>query len=141
MNKTFSLIYLTLCISYLVVMQFQPYPLDAIHKALPILLLVVVVIKSKVEVHKLAIAALIFSATGDILLNQTYPDKFSHGLMAFGVAQACYAFLFLKWKDWQPSKAFPLIAVWVFYGAILYLLLPVLPKYRFPAYQRLKPTH
>jgi uncharacterized membrane protein YhhN len=125
-NIRFSMLfYWLLAISYLLLSQFYPYALQALHKAGPILFLAILTgLLCSGRLRLWLAMALLFSATGDILLASTIENSFIFGLLSFAVAHLCYAVGFWPWCRWSNKallKALPLV------GILLVVLLLVLP--------------
>jgi uncharacterized membrane protein YhhN len=120
------LFYWLLALSYLLASQFYSYPLQAIHKAAPIIILAIVsLILSRGRLRIWLTLALAASSMGDILLATNIKNSFLFGLMFFAVAHVCYASGFFPWAKWSKKKlayATPLAAV------LLLVLILVLPQ-------------
>lgn len=99
-------------------------------KVLPIILLFVVVFKTKPSsIRSILLCALVFSACGDLLLAF---DQFIYGVAAFLLAQISYAVLFKA--NWKSVKTrLPLSLGLIVYVSIMAgLLLPKLGELQFP---------
>lgn len=99
-------------------------------KVLPIILLFVVVFKTKPSsIRSILLCALVFSACGDLLLAF---DQFIYGVAAFLLAQLSYAVIFKA--NWKAAK----IRITLSLGLIVYvsimagLLLPKLGELQIP---------
>lgn len=121
---TFQLLYILVCTSYLGLLHSGEYPLHYLHKALPILLLFILIRNLSVKQNLSLYLAIICSATGDILLALTMPHGFTLGLGAFLIAQLCYAHLLFGWRNWALWKLIPLGLMVIFIVAISWLVLP-----------------
>lgn len=114
-----------LAASYLLLSQFYSYPLQAIHKAAPIVFLTIMsalLFTGRIRVY-LGIA-LSCSVAGDILLASTLENSFIFGLMAFAFAHLSYAGGFLPWFTWSGKNlltAVPLVLI------LLSVVITVLP--------------
>lgn len=127
------ILYSGLCLFYLLSLDFRPYPLDFLFKAMPVFLLMFACIQySKGKPRLLLLATLAFSAAGDILLSLTFQNSFLFGLGAFLVAQIFYQIQLWPRRNWQKWKGLPLLVIGCFAGIMLYLLLPNLDKMQLP---------
>lgn len=124
LRSHFVLFYLATSISYLVLVPMASYPLHFLHKALPILLLVALFNYSQLQRNPLVILAILFSATGDVLLALNLSHGFALGLSAFLVAQLCYVKTLLKWRHWSNWKVFPLGLLIAFILVCCWLVIP-----------------
>ena len=99
------------------------YPFDALFKAVPAVLLAVWLINTNVQSKTIAVAGLVFCASGDILLALTFQDNFVFGLLAFLVAHLLFALYFLKFHDWHIQKL-PVMGLGIIsmLGAALFIL-------------------
>lgn len=89
---------LTSCVlcalAYVLTIPYSPYPGSLLVKALPIFILLGVAwVSLEGRARSFMVAALFFSAGGDIFLEL---DKFTPGLASFLVAQLCYAWYFFS---------------------------------------------
>ena len=101
-------------------------------KILPIMVLVVTVAKVPAFDGKtLLILALVFSATGDVLLEQ---GMFVFGLGAFLVAQLHYAVFFIR--NWSSVKTrWPISAlILIFMVVMAFLLAPLIGELKLPVF-------
>jgi uncharacterized membrane protein YhhN len=128
-----QLFYWLLALSYLLFSQFYPYGLQAIHKAGPILLLAILsCLLCTGRLRLWLTMALLFSATGDVLLANTMEHSFIFGLLSFAIAHLCYAVGFWPWCSWSNKsllKAFPLLIIML---VVLLLVLPHTAELRLP---------
>ena len=123
MNK-FTWLFLALCSSYLVALSFDGYPLQPLHKALPILLLAGLVLVTKGVNKLMVIGALLFSASGDVFLALSIEKSFEFGLMAFACAQLTYFIYFMGHIHWQTWKGLPLTGIVLLFIAVSFVVLP-----------------
>ena len=123
LNK-FTWVFAALSASYLIAQSFDGYLLQPAHKALPILLLAGLVIMTKGINRVLVTAALLFSATGDVLLALPLEKSFEFGLTAFACAQLTYFIYFISKTHWQKWKQLPLIGIVVLFVAVSFVVLP-----------------
>jgi uncharacterized membrane protein YhhN len=97
MNRSAILVYALSCFAFLVSISFTPYSGSLLVKALPILILVGVAHRTlRGSTRLIMVAALVFSAGGDVLLEL---GLFTPGLASFLVAQLCYARHFFSQRD------------------------------------------
>jgi uncharacterized membrane protein YhhN len=128
-----SLLYWLLALSYLLLNQFYPYALQTLHKAAPILFLAILsCLLCTGRLRFWLTMALLFSATGDILLASTMENSFIFGLLSFAIAHLCYAVGFWPWCRWSNQallKALPLVVILL---VVLLLVLPHTAELRLP---------
>lgn len=125
--------YVGLAASYILGLFFAPYPLHVIHKALPILLLLIGAAISLVGRSKAWIlAALFFSASGDMLLASNLAQGFIFGLSAFALAHLCYTFCFYRWRAWHTGQLVVLLPFAGYLLGMLYLLIPASGDLKIP---------
>ncbi len=133
-SSKFALAYVPSCVLYLLIGSSLPAELSAAFKILPIILLMVLVLRSGLQATAIRInllAALVFSMAGDILLEL---GNFIPGLVSFLTAQIAYALLFCKhyssWKKNLPLSlsiiAFAIIMSWVMWNSAGEMRVPVL---------------
>lgn len=122
--RNLTIIYLLLAISYLIAMPLGPYPIQYLHKAMPILCLLFFVLPLKGKIRYLAILAILFSAMGDILLALTFKDNFTFGLASFLTAHIFYFSLLIQWRSWHRWKTIPLIATLIIMTFMSYIIIP-----------------
>ncbi|MGO4891073.1 lysoplasmalogenase [Flavobacterium sp. W21_SRS_FM6] len=131
--RLIPLFYWLLALCYIIAASFYHYPLQAMHKAAPILFLAIMTIKGpKGRIRLWLTLALIASATGDILLASALHNRFIFGLIAFAIAHLCYAIGFIPWAQITQRnllKALPLIGILVI---ILYVVLPQTAQLKLP---------
>jgi len=127
------ILYLGFSLFYLVSIDFQPYPLHFLFKAMPIFLLMLASFQfTSGHTRLLLLITLVFSAAGDILLALTFENSFLFGLGAFLIAQIFYQIHFWPYRNWKRWKWLPIGAVVLFALVILNLLLPKLDKMQIP---------
>lgn len=127
------ILYLGFSLFYLLSIEFQPYPLHFLFKAMPIFLLMLASVQFATgKTRLLLLVTLLFSSAGDILLALTFENSFLFGLGAFLIAQLFYQIHFWPYRNWQKWKALPIAAVVIFALVILNLLLPKLDKMQIP---------
>lgn len=129
MSKNASLMFLVFALLYMYGMYYSVSFLWLL-KVLPIILLFVVVFKTKPSsIRSILLCALVFSACGDLLLAF---DQFIYGVAAFLLAQLSYAVIFKA--NWKAAK----IRITLSLGLIVYvsimagLLLPKLGELQIP---------
>lgn len=128
-----SLTYGLLAIGYLLSLSIEPYSLQFVFKALPILFLLLFYRwQNSGKLYLSVVGALVFSALGDVLLALNFEHSFVFGLGAFLIAQICYQSLFWRLFNWSWSKA--VVAVSMILGAafVYWLLMPNLAELRWP---------
>lgn len=119
------LVYWLLAISYLLASHFYHYPLQALHKAAPIILLAIMSgLLFKGYLRICLTAALIGSAAGDILLASTINNSFIYGLACFAIAHLCYACGFYRWFKYSNKHLMHAAPLIIILGFVLYWVLP-----------------
>ncbi|MFQ3235068.1 MAG: putative membrane protein YhhN [Paraglaciecola sp.] len=125
MPRNISLLYWGLASSYLLVLFFTPYPLSFIHKALPIVLLLVVAAHQMRGTSRvLLVSALFFSAGGDMLLALDFKQSFIFGLAAFALAHLSFTWCFYRWRQWHKPQLLLLLPVVLYFFVMLWLIIP-----------------
>ena len=93
-------LYLITAMGFVATVGFEPYPIDFLIKALPIgVLLVFAAHYLEGRTRTLTVAALVFSAGGDVMLALAFPNQFIFGLASFLIAQLMYVFVFLRFRN------------------------------------------
>ncbi|MCB9433260.1 MAG: lysoplasmalogenase [Ardenticatenaceae bacterium] len=123
----FLLVYLALALFYLATQQ-RRLPAHFLIKALPILLLAIWNSNSSGWV----VAALLFSAVGDIALALDGERYFVIGLGAFLLGHLCYIAAFLQNPAFQPVSLLPIIIILLLGGVVTWQLWPHLGKLKVP---------
>lgn len=120
-HRLFVGVYWVFSISYLIMLTFTAHSYGFLHKALPIFVLLVVALKYGSKQTHWLLLALLFSATGDILLALPIPNSFIFGLGAFLLAQCCYALLFKQWctPDKNQGAMIWLLTLFLFVMALI----------------------
>lgn len=125
MTTRLSIVYWVLSLSYLLTLSLGNYPFDYLHKALPVLLLMFITYTHlKGNIRWFISAALLCSATGDILLASEVNNNFMLGLAAFAGAHICYTCAFLQWRQWRSWQLWPLLVLALASIAVLAVILP-----------------
>jgi alkenylglycerophosphocholine hydrolase len=128
MKQVLNIYYPILAIFYLVSLSFLPYPAAPLVKALPIILLAVIVLiqfKNDVTIRIFGIG-LVFSFLGDIVLALTIENSFVIGLGLFLIAHLFYIYSFYKSARVEPMSRRTWIALIIFFAIFMALL--ILPK-------------
>jgi uncharacterized membrane protein YhhN len=107
-------------------MSITPHQYDFIHKALPIIILLAVAMKTLSGYNKIFVAcALLLSAMGDVLLALNLQQSFIFGLAAFAAAHICYTVCFYRWRAWQKRHFIGVSLLTIYLLFMLFMLLPV----------------
>lgn len=110
---------------YLSTMHLRPFAMDFALKAAPILLLALVCwLQLRGTVRILMTAALLLSATGDVLLAVEFSGSFTFGLGAFLCAQLLYTTVFIRRRQRWVKRVPLLLGLVVFYSLMVIYLLP-----------------
>ena len=136
MSKAISIIFYTLAIIYILLMNQLPILLAVVAKSAPIFLLLVPIwLSLSGKLRAGMIIAILFSAGGDILLalDGAIGDFFVPGLASFLMAQVTYAILFWQHcrfnsqRQWLAAGYIPIafILAWFILPASGELLIPV----------------
>jgi uncharacterized membrane protein YhhN len=119
--------------SYLLAQAYGSAPYSFIHKALPIFILLYVVQIKLIGLSRILVsAALLLSASGDILLALELQQGFIYGLLAFAFAHLFYTACFYRWQNWQKNYRWLLAILAVHLTAMLYFILPASGPLRIP---------
>jgi uncharacterized membrane protein YhhN len=125
MPRNISLLYWGGASSYLLALFFTAYPLSFIHKALPIVLLLVVATHQMRGTSRvLLVSALFFCAAGDVLLALDLEQGFIFGLSAFALAHLSFTLCFYRWRHWHKRQLLLLLPLALFLWVMLWLLIP-----------------
>jgi alkenylglycerophosphocholine hydrolase len=132
-NKTLIFIFFIFALLFISTLQFLPYPGDFIVKAIPIVSLsFLAFIAIRKARGRLIGIGLLFSATGDTLLELDGIKYFVPGLGAFLVAHLFYIAAFAKKLTFSTQRSFFCLAI-ILYGLIMgYLLFPSLGEMLIP---------
>lgn len=115
---------------YLAAMLASPFPFEWLVKAVPIIWLAVCVARHREAPHRyILIAAVLFGATGDVLLAL---GVFIGGLSAFLIGQLLYAFLFSRERQWRPERVAWALFLALWGAAVLLWVWSELGDYRVP---------
>lgn len=119
MTRAIHITFAVTALLYLVLLPW-PLPTDALFKMLPIAVLAMAVFRQAEVVHRpIILLALLFSATGDVLLEL---DWFIAGVAAFLLAQVCYTVLFFIHRErWQTR--WPASLLLLFYIVVMAVVL------------------
>jgi uncharacterized membrane protein YhhN len=133
MSTPIKVFYAFTALSYLALLHLASYPLDYLHKALPIFLLAALAMVKLTGFNRLFItAALLLSSVGDILLVSELDNSFIYGLAAFACAHLCYATGFWRWRQWQSWQLWPLGMLLLLTLIMLALVLPAAGGLKIP---------
>ena len=133
MPRNISLLYWGVASSYLLALFFTPYPLSFIHKALPVLLLLVVAAyQLRGTSRALVVFALFFCAGGDILLALDLKQGFIYGLGTFALAHICFTLCFYRWRHWHKRHLLLLLPFAMYLFVMLWLLIPASGALKIP---------
>lgn len=132
MKTAYHRLFLAFSLLYLVLLNMQPMPLAWLLKILPIVVLMVGVSVAKIPSGKgVLILALIFSATGDVLLQQ---GLFIPGVAAFLIAQLHYSVFFWHQRS-SLKQRWPLSLMIIMFMVVMAVLLsPDLGGLAIPVY-------
>ncbi|WCL50303.1 lysoplasmalogenase [Leptospira sp. GIMC2001] len=124
-KNVLNLLFPFLCLVYLVSLQFEPYQGQPYIKALPILVLAILVLsKFKTGIPYLLFGiGLVFSSAGDVVLAHSFPHSFTIGLGLFLVAHLFYVSSFYKRNRHSFAMRRAQVAVVLFFAFIMCLLL------------------
>lgn len=129
-------VFLVFAILYLVAHTFGPFPGEEMLKAVPCLVLALIVV-FRVEgwEGKVLAVALVLSAAGDYILG-IYEDgvqkHFIYGLGAFLLAHIAYIVVFARNLKKQSTRYPVLIAIFVFSGILAFMMVPKLGELLIP---------
>lgn len=119
--------FLGLALAYIASEPLRPYPLHYLVKALPIFMLMAHAGTALTgRLRNLTLAALLFSAGGDVMLSLSFPHQFVAGLSSFLVAQITYTAIFLRFRspDRPRVKGILSIGIVCYGGLMAGLILP-----------------
>jgi uncharacterized membrane protein YhhN len=128
----FTVLYIAISVSYLVLLPMTNYALHFFHKALPILMLIALFHIMQFQRNPSVLLAILFSAAGDILLALDIPNSFTLGLGSFFIAQLCYTKMLFGWRSWSTWKLFPLGLLIAFVGLCCWLIIPQSGEMKIP---------
>lgn len=133
MQNKWALPFAILAGIFIVSIRFTPYPLSYVVKALPILLLLVIALRSAPFRGRLGLAAAIFfSGCGDVILDLSFKGAFIAGLASFLTAHICYVFVFALHFQLQKKLLLVSLAGIVFPAAMAVFLWPHLGELKLP---------
>jgi uncharacterized membrane protein YhhN len=133
MLNNVKFIYGFLALSYLLTISISPHQYSFIHKALPIVILLIVALKRLRGQSRMFVASALFlSAVGDVLLALNLQQSFLFGLAAFAAAHLCYTACFFQWRKWHNRHFIGLSLLGAYMLCILALLLPVTETLQIP---------
>lgn len=132
MQAKYSLLFFTFAMLYLVLLPFGPLSISWLLKALPIVILFIAVFRTvRFPGKTLLLLALLFSASGDILLEQ---GLFIFGIAAFLIAQIHYGIYFAKNSASLVTRWYISIIIIVFMLVMIFLLKPHLGQFTVPVF-------
>lgn len=132
MKPIYSALFFSFSILYLVLDSFEPLTISWLIKILPIMILAIAVAKTSGFSGKtLLLLALVFSAIGDVLLEQGF---FVPGIGAFLIAQLHYGVFFAS--NWSSAKTrWPMSGlILIFMLVMAFLLAPHLGELKLPVF-------
>lgn len=132
MQAIYSILFFAFSMLYLVLLPFGTLSISWLLKVLPIIVLFIAVLKTPIFSGKaLMLLALIFSASGDILLEQ---GLFIFGIAAFLIAQLHYGAYFAK--NWSSLKTRWYLSAFIvlFMTVMAFLLVPHLGQFTLPVF-------
>ncbi|WP_166422108.1 lysoplasmalogenase [Paraglaciecola sp. 20A4] len=133
MHRIITIIYGLLALSYIATTLGTPYSWSFIHKALPILLLALVVWRhSRLARKWLLLGGILTSASGDMLLALPIQNSFVLGLASFALAHILYALFFLQWLNLKRITPLFICLFGGYLFAMMFLLVPAVGNLRVP---------
>jgi uncharacterized membrane protein YhhN len=132
MQAIYSALFFIFAMLYLVLLSFGPLSISWLLKALPIVILFIAVFKTvRFSGKTLILIALLFSASGDILLEQGF---FIFGIATFLMAQVHYGVYFAK--NWASlnTRWYISITIILFMIVMVLLLRPHLGQFTVPVF-------
>ena len=112
-----------LSLIFIIATNYEPYPLSWLLKVLPMLLLITVAVKNiDWNYSKLFVIGLMFSVSGDFILDFFGQTGFIFGLASFFIAHIFYLFYFGRWQ-WSVPKAILALATLACGGYVMSHLL------------------
>ena len=118
---------------FIVSIRFTPYPLSYAVKALPILLLLFLALRTAPFRGRLGLmAAIFFSACGDVILDLNFKGAFIAGLASFLTAHVCYVVVFALHFRLQKKMLAVSLAGIVLPAAMAVFLWPHLGELKLP---------
>lgn len=132
MQAIYSVLFFTFSILYLALLPFGTLSISWLLKVLPIVVLFIAVFRTvRFPGKTLLLLALLFSASGDILLEQGF---FIFGIAAFLIAQVHYGVYFAKnWASLNTRWYISIIII-LFMIVMVFLLRPHLGQYTLPVF-------
>ena len=133
MQNKWALPFAILAGIFIVSIRFTPYPLSYAVKALPILLLLFVALRAAPFRGRVGLmAAIFFSACGDVILDLGFKGAFIAGLASFLTAHICYIVVFALHFQLQKKLLLVSLAGIVFPAAMAVFLWPHLGELKLP---------
>lgn len=119
---------------YLTLLSFIQYPLTTVLKPIPILLLMLVTLKSKAiaQTKALLLTALGYSFLGDIVLTLPLKGALQGGIILFMLTHCAYIILYLKDFRFQANRFLYFLPVLALVMGGFYYLLPYLGAMTMP---------
>ena len=94
-RRNFLVLYFLSCVAFVSTVSSEPYPFDYVVKIVPIFALIIFAAQNLTgKTRNLTLAALFFSAGGDVMLSMTFPNQFIFGLASFLIAHIFYVIIF-----------------------------------------------
>lgn len=119
-NRFFLVLFLLGSAAYLTVISFGRFPFDYLLKVAPILVLIGFARRTLAgRARTLTLAALVFSAGGDVLLALSFPNQFIFGLGSFLIAQIMYLVVFLQYRNSDHIAAKNVLSGLIFIYAVI----------------------
>lgn len=132
-NRIFYFTFLISFFAYLFTLHLRPYPLSYILKILPILSLIGIAYYNLFgKMRIIILAALFFSAIGDIILAFDGNTYFIFGLSAFAITHCLYIYTFLKTPTIFRKRSITAVIFIVFGLIMAKILVPILDKMLIP---------
>lgn len=133
MHRIITIIYGLLALSYIATTLTTAYSWSFVHKALPIILLALVVWQRCCLPKKwLLLAGILSSAGGDMLLALPIQNSFILGLAAFALAHILYALFLLQWLNLKRITALFTCLFVVYLIGMMFLLIPAVGNLQVP---------
>jgi len=120
--KVFSIAYISIGVLFVLTLFFHPYPGSYLIKPIPVLIMTYLCFLGlKGGIRYLMVAALLFSAAGDVLLDVDRGRLFVPGLVSFLVAQVLYSIVFAKEFRFRAARLL-IAAGMIIYVSVIYYL-------------------
>lgn len=133
MKFSIPLLYALLSVAFITTLPWAPYDGSFVPKVLPILLLFAVAVTAAPFGGKsLLVAAILFSAAGDVILDMTFSGNFIAGLVSFLTAHIFYVALFLRGAVLRRRTAVATVLALFFPVMMAAFLWPHLGEMRLP---------